>query len=187
MRRRKRNIKSGKSSIEDLKSREIIELSCSTGCGNIVKVDTTVVSVICGTCICKAAGPTSNMIKRAEGEKHPNRPKGIHLMNEYVDPEGNVFHKGIEMPELKGTKTPTVIVPKIKLSKAERRAKREERKLKREERMLKRRDRIQKREERKLKREEKLAKKYNKIEKDKVLQEKTNEFFNGEDDGTIKV
>ena len=26
-----------------------------------------------------------------------------HFMNEYVDKDGNVFHKGKEQPELKGT------------------------------------------------------------------------------------
>ena len=33
-------------------------------------------------------------------------------MNEYVDKDGNVFHKGKEQPELKGTLEPTVIKPK---------------------------------------------------------------------------
>ena len=31
------------------------------------------------------------------------RPAGWHFMNEFVDKDGNVFHKGVEQPELKGT------------------------------------------------------------------------------------
>ena len=42
-------------------------------------------------------------------------------MKEFVDKEGNVFHKGVEQPKLKGTLNPTEIKPtnKKKLSKKE--------------------------------------------------------------------
>jgi len=42
------------------------------------------------------------------------RPAGWHFMNEFVDADGNVFHKGKEQPKLKGTLPPTKIVPKKK-------------------------------------------------------------------------
>ena len=43
------------------------------------------------------------------------RPAGWHFMNEFVDKDGNVFHKGKEQPDLKGTLPPTkVSVPKKK-------------------------------------------------------------------------
>ena len=42
------------------------------------------------------------------------RPAGWHFMNEFVDKDGNVFHKGKEQPDLKGTLPPTKIVPKKK-------------------------------------------------------------------------
>ena len=42
------------------------------------------------------------------------RPAGWHFMNEFVDKDGNVFHKGEEQPDLKGTLPPTKIVPKKK-------------------------------------------------------------------------
>ena len=42
------------------------------------------------------------------------RPAGWHFMNEFVDKDGNVFHKGVEQPKLKGTLKPTKIVPKKK-------------------------------------------------------------------------
>ena len=43
------------------------------------------------------------------------RPAGWHFMNEYVDKDGNVFHKGKEQPDLKGTLPPTKIKPKKKV------------------------------------------------------------------------
>ena len=36
-------------------------------------------------------------------------------MNEFVDADGNVFHKGKEQPKLKGTLPPTKIKPKKKV------------------------------------------------------------------------
>ena len=42
------------------------------------------------------------------------RPAGWHFMNEFVDKDGNVFHKGVEQPELKGT-LPSTKVKKSKV------------------------------------------------------------------------
>ena len=42
------------------------------------------------------------------------RPAGWHFMNEFVDKDGNVFHKGVEQPDLKGTLPPTKVEPKKK-------------------------------------------------------------------------
>ena len=42
------------------------------------------------------------------------RPAGWHFMNEFVDSDGNVFHKGVEQPKLKGTLAPTKVTPKKK-------------------------------------------------------------------------
>ena len=39
------------------------------------------------------------------------RPPGWHFMNEFVDKKGNVFHKGKEQSELKGTLKPTKVKP----------------------------------------------------------------------------
>ena len=56
-------------------------------------------------------------------KKQPTgRPAGWHFMNEFVDKDGNVFHKGKEQPDLKGTLPPTKIKPK---KKAKRRSKEE--------------------------------------------------------------
>ena len=51
------------------------------------------------------------------------RPAGWHFMNEFVDKDGNVFHKGKEQKKLKGTLPPTKVKPAKK--KAKRRTKQE--------------------------------------------------------------
>ena len=45
------------------------------------------------------------------------RPAGWHFMNEFVDKDGNVFHKGKEQPKLKGTLPPTKVKPPKKKTK----------------------------------------------------------------------
>jgi len=47
--------------------------------------------------------------------KPTGRPSGWHFMNEFVDKDGNVFHKGKEQPKLKGTLPPTKVKPKKKV------------------------------------------------------------------------
>ena len=46
--------------------------------------------------------------------KPTGRPAGWHWMAEFVDKDGNVFHKGKEKPKLKGTLPPTKVKPKKK-------------------------------------------------------------------------
>jgi len=43
--------------------------------------------------------------------KPTGRPAGWHWMAEFVDKDGNVFHKGKEQPKLKGTLKPTKVTP----------------------------------------------------------------------------
>ena len=47
--------------------------------------------------------------------KPTGRPAGWHFMNEYVDKWGNVFHKGVEQPKLKGTRPITLSKKKKKI------------------------------------------------------------------------
>ena len=54
--------------------------------------------------------PEQNKPKRVK----TGRPSGWHFMNEFVDKDGTVYHKGKEMPELKGTLPATVVKPKKK-------------------------------------------------------------------------
>jgi hypothetical protein len=49
--------------------------------------------------------------------KPTGRPAGWHFMNEFVDKDGNVFHKGVEQSKLKGTLPPTKVTPKKKPTK----------------------------------------------------------------------
>ena len=74
-------------------------------------------AVLCYKCVCQTVGPPE--IKGGYISK--GRPRGWQFMKEFVDPQGNVFHKGKEQPDLKGTLEPTKIdrTPKKKLSKNE--------------------------------------------------------------------
>ena len=49
--------------------------------------------------------------EKTKSYKPTGRPAGWHFMNEYVDKDGNVFHKGKEQPKLKGTLKPTKVKP----------------------------------------------------------------------------
>ena len=46
--------------------------------------------------------------------KSTGRPAGWHFMKEFVDKDGNVFHKGKEQPKLFGTLKSTKVQPKKK-------------------------------------------------------------------------
>ena len=49
-------------------------------------------------------------------KKQPTgRPAGWHFMNEFVDKDGTVFHKGVEQPKLKGTRPVTLSKAKKKI------------------------------------------------------------------------
>ena len=90
-------------------------------CGEWVNVGPSVTAVLCHKCVNKVVdAPTFTPRYKPTG-----RPKGWQWMNQYVDKEGNVFHKGKEQPKLKGTLPVTVIqVKKAKkrLTKREREA-----------------------------------------------------------------
>ena len=77
-------------------------------CGYYVEgIGMNAASVMCDRCLMYGALKLWNpfISKKAELKK----PKGWHWMKEFVDKDGNVFHKGKEMPELKGTLPPTKI------------------------------------------------------------------------------
>ena len=79
-------------------------------CGRWVEVDTNAHKVTCAYCVQLAVGFPEDI----EKPKPSGRPAGWHWMNEFVDKDGNVFHKGIEQPKLKGTLPPTKIKTKKK-------------------------------------------------------------------------
>lgn len=80
-----------------------------------VKVDEKCINVVCGTCIAYITSPGDPAANKLNDKK---LPKGWKLYSEFVDSEGNVYFKGVEQVELKGTKEPTVIIKKEKVEKA---------------------------------------------------------------------
>ena len=86
-------------------------------CYDYRKVDEGTSAITCGYCAVKI-----DMIKFPETafpkqKVSTGRPPGWHFMNEYVDKDGNVFHKGKEQPDLKGTLKPTKVKPPKKRKK----------------------------------------------------------------------
>jgi hypothetical protein len=82
-------------------------------CGSYVSVDETAVDVKCSHCV------TMIMMNKYPHEepksyKPTGRPAGWHFMKEFVDKDGNVFHKGKEQPKLFGTLPSTKVQPKKK-------------------------------------------------------------------------
>ena len=83
-----------------------------------VKVDEDAVAVTCSNCVqrkCLATMPIDKFFKSVKPKT--GRPAGWHFMNEYVDKDGNVFHKGKEQPDLKATLPPTKVKPPKKRKK----------------------------------------------------------------------
>jgi len=84
---------------------------CCTRCGREIKdVGEDTVSATCSFCLVR-------MIPVEESKstyKPTGRPTGWHWMTEFVDKDGNVFHKGKEQPKLKGTLKPTKVTPRKK-------------------------------------------------------------------------
>ena len=81
-------------------------LECSR-CGRWVEnVSEEAKSVVCSYCVLRAIP-----IEEKKGYTPTGRPAGWHWMNEFVDKDGNVFHKGKEQPKLKGTLPPTKVTP----------------------------------------------------------------------------
>ena len=78
------------------------------------------VAVTCWECvqrICSSQMSLEAMMPSLRKKKSTGRPAGWHFMNEFVDKDGNVFHKGKEQTELKGTLPPTKVKPRKKKKK----------------------------------------------------------------------
>ena len=78
------------------------------------------VAVTCSMCvhkICISQMSLEEMMPSLRKKVTTGRPPGWHFMNEFVDKDGNVFHKGKEQPELKGTLKPTKVKPPKKRKK----------------------------------------------------------------------
>ena len=82
---------------------------CCHKCGREVKgVSEDAVKVTCSHCVLRIVGFPE---EPKSAYKPTGRPAGWHFMNEFVDKDGTVFHKGKEQPKLKGTLKPTKVKP----------------------------------------------------------------------------
>ena len=95
-----------------------ITLPCSK-CGRLVEnCGESAVKSTCSVCVMGMVGMPSEPVQRVS----TGRPAGWHFMNEFVDKDGNVFHKGKEQPKLFGTLKPTKVKPIVR-KKTKRRSK----------------------------------------------------------------
>jgi len=99
-----------------MKKSEYKWVLCIKGCGEEVRIDGGATGGVCWKCTQQMAGWPEILLKakKKEEENKIHRHRGWKFMKEYVDSAGNVFFRGEEQVELKGTKEPTVIEPKKK-------------------------------------------------------------------------
>ena len=86
-------------------------------CCEYQKVDSNIGYITCSKCVTMIdmiKYPQSFLTKQY---KPTGRPAGWHWMAEFVDKDGNVFHKGKEQPDLKDTLPPTKVKPRRKKKK----------------------------------------------------------------------
>ena len=97
-------------------------MDCKITGESVANVSTDIVSVIGSKAL---MGRLHKMFPESEPKSKPKtgRPAGWHWMAEFVDKDGTVYHKGKEVPELKGTLKPTTIKPKKKKPVKKRRTK----------------------------------------------------------------
>jgi|TARA_Y100000310_G_scaffold279900_1_gene299307 hypothetical protein len=83
-------------------------LACSV-CGHYQSVGEEAVAVKCSNCTARYMMSKFPPEENKSTYKPTGRPPGWHWMAEFVDKDGNVFHKGKEQPKLKGTLAPTKV------------------------------------------------------------------------------
>ena len=91
---------------------------CKNCQSEYVKVDEDTAAITCSSCVIKktlALKPMDEFFGKQRVST--GRPAGWHFMKEFVDKDGNVFHKGKEQPKLKGTLKPTKVKPPKKRKK----------------------------------------------------------------------
>jgi len=81
-------------------------MSCQV-CGRYEKVGDEAIALKCSRCLYMTMN--AKYPQEDKAYKPTGRPAGWHFMNEFVDKDGNVFHKGKEQPKLKGTLPPTKV------------------------------------------------------------------------------
>ena len=94
-------------------------MQCKVCQSEYVSVSENIAAVTCSSCVTRIT--VSQMALEdfypSMKIKKTDRPAGWHWMKEFVDKKGNVFDKGKEQPELKGTLKPTKVKPRKKKKK----------------------------------------------------------------------
>tara|TARA_X000001036_G_scaffold197810_1_gene186210 strand:- start:2530 stop:2961 length:432 start_codon:yes stop_codon:yes gene_type:complete len=89
----------------------VAHMDCKITGEPVANVSTEAVSVIGSRAVMSRVG----IPKEKPSRVSTGRPAGWHFMNEFVDKDGTVFHRGKIQPDLKGTLPPTkVSAPKKK-------------------------------------------------------------------------
>jgi hypothetical protein len=83
-------------------------------CGQMELSSEGSISTTCHDCVREMTDPPEISTRGNTG-----KVSGWHFMKEFVDKNGNVYHRGVEQPQLKGKLEPTTIEKKNKLSKKE--------------------------------------------------------------------
>ena len=95
-------------------------MQCKVCQSEYVQTGEDAVAVTCSMCVqrvCISQMSLEDMMPSLRKKVSTGRPAGWHFMKEFVDKKGNVFHKGKEQPELKGTLKPTKVNPRKKRKK----------------------------------------------------------------------
>ena len=95
-------------------------MQCKVCQSEYVQTGETTVAVTCSMCtqrLCISQMSLEEMMPSLRKKVTTGRPPGWHFMSEFVDKKGNVFHKGKEQPDLKGTLKPTKVKPPKKRKK----------------------------------------------------------------------
>ena len=94
-------------------------MQCKHCQSEYVQTSEDAVAVTCSMCVARICLKHTSLEEMMPSliKKTTGRPPGWHFMNEFVDKKGNVFHKGKEQPELKGTLSPTKVKPRKKKKK----------------------------------------------------------------------
>tara|TARA_R110000744_G_scaffold34774_2_gene80817 strand:+ start:5352 stop:5897 length:546 start_codon:yes stop_codon:yes gene_type:complete len=66
-------------------------------CGQMSRCGDEATAITCSDCVSELVDPVDM------GYKKSDKPRGWTLKGVYVDKDGNVYHKGVEQPKLKGT------------------------------------------------------------------------------------
>ncbi len=72
-------------------------------CGQMSKCGEETTAVTCSDCVSEMVDPVESSYKPSD------KPRGWTLMAEFIDKDGNVYHRGVEQPELKGKLEPTKV------------------------------------------------------------------------------